>query len=76
MYHARKGIQLSKMSLKYKGFRRPVGFRAAGDNYAVVLDSEKGSIFDVRNNAFVRSVMTWTGQATADGKFGLSAPSG
>ena len=76
VYHARKGIQLSKMPLKYKGFRRPVGFRAAGDNYAVVLDSEKGSLFDVRNNAFIRSVMTWTGQATTDGRFGLSAPPG
>ena len=64
------------MSLKYKNFRRPVGFRAVGDNYAVVLDSEKGNLFDVRNNSFIRSVTAWTGQATADGKFGLSAPPG
>lgn len=74
VYHARKGLLLHKIPLKYSNYRRPTGFVALSDSHAVVLDAEKGNIFDVRNRLFLRSVLRWTGQATLDAKHGLSAP--
>ena len=37
-----------------------MGFRAVGDNYAVVLDSEKGNMFDIRCDTLVSDAVSVT----------------
>ena len=45
---------LKTYRFRYKGYRRPIDFRDIGESYAVVLDSEKGNIFDVRFHYYER----------------------
>eukprot|EP00095_Tigriopus_kingsejongensis_P002553 maker-scaffold309_size213625-snap-gene-0.21 protein:Tk02553 transcript:maker-scaffold309_size213625-snap-gene-0.21-mRNA-1 annotation:"glutamate ionotropic kainate 1" len=48
VYHARKGLLLHKVSLKYQGFRRPTTFVSIGLHLVVIVDPEKGNLIDLR----------------------------
>ncbi|XP_063218680.1 NACHT and WD repeat domain-containing protein 2 [Bacillus rossius redtenbacheri] len=44
-------------------------------NLLALIDSDKGSILDVRSKRIVRMIPKWCGRCTKDGKYGLYAPS-
>lgn len=66
-------VPVADLAHRQQGLRQPQGFCAVSECHVVIVDGEKGSIFDVRNKLLVRSVKAWTGEVTADGRFGLSA---
>jgi hypothetical protein len=43
-------------------------------HYIVLVDAEKGSIINVKEKKFVRSIPKWNGRSTRDDKFGIFAP--
>jgi hypothetical protein len=41
----------------------------------VAIDSDKGTILDIRKKHVVRTIPKWSGGCTKDGRYGLYAPS-
>ncbi len=75
VYHAKRGVFLHRVLLKYHQFKRPLKFMPFRDNCVVIVDSEKGNIVDLRNKCFIRSIRHWTGQSIGEeSRYGLSAP--
>ncbi|KAJ8886767.1 hypothetical protein PR048_012979 [Dryococelus australis] len=44
-------------------------------NLLALIDSDKGSVLDIRSKRIVRTIPKWGGRCTRDGKYGLYAPS-
>ena len=75
--HSNKsGKLLHKILVKYDGFKEVNNMVVLPEKAGTValIDAEKGSIMDVVNKKFVKSIMGWGGNHTKDGKYGLCAP--
>ena len=40
-----------------------------------VQENEKTNLYDVKNKRWIKTLQSWTGVTTKDGRWGLSAPS-
>ena len=38
-------------------------------------ENEKTNLYDVKNKRWIKTIQSWTGVTTKDGRWGLSAPS-
>ncbi|XP_059080387.1 NACHT and WD repeat domain-containing protein 2-like [Tigriopus californicus] len=73
VHHAKKGLLLHKIQLKYPNLRRPLSFIPSGFHQAIIIDPDKGKLVDIRNKSIQRSCKGWTGQGVDQNRFGLSA---
>lgn len=65
-----------KISLKQSGIKDCSGLIAMPHkgHLVAVMTPDKGSIFDIKNKKYLRSIPKWGGMVTKDGKYGLYAP--
>ena len=40
-----------------------------------LLENEKANLYDVKNKRWIKTIQSWNGVTTKDGRWGLSAPS-
>ena len=76
IYSSKTGQLVATMVVKYTGFKEVLKIVALPDKPGVValIDAEKGNLIDVVNRKFLRSISSWDGSYTKDGRFGLHAP--
>ena len=77
VYNATNGTFISKVLLKGCAIKEiitlvPMPHKAT---QVAVINSEKGSIMDIKTKKHVRSIPKWGGSITKDGKYGIYAPS-
>lgn len=77
VFHAETGDFLHKIPVKYPNFKEVSQIVALPDKpgHVALIDVDKGNIVDVKNKRFVRSIASWGGKCTKDGRYGLYAPS-
>lgn len=77
IYLAADGSQLHNVKLQFPNyvpdFTSMVPMHK-NPHYIAIIDAEKGSLINVKDKKFVRSIPKWNGRATKDDKFGLYAP--
>ncbi|KAI8121835.1 NACHT and WD repeat domain-containing protein 2 [Lucilia cuprina] len=77
VYSATNGTFISKVLLKSCSIKEvvslvPMPHKAS---QVAVINSEKGSIMDIKTKKHIRSIPKWGGNITKDGKYGIYAPS-
>ncbi|KAF5280182.1 hypothetical protein FQR65_LT15045 [Abscondita terminalis] len=76
IHSAKTGALVHRITLRQCGIK-DVNMLVAMPHKAhlvAVITNDKGSILDIRNKKHIRTIPKWGGSCTADGKFGLYAP--
>ncbi|XP_023701873.1 NACHT and WD repeat domain-containing protein 2 isoform X2 [Cryptotermes secundus] len=77
VFNARNGSLVNKIPLKQsatKDISMLIAMRHKA-HLVAAIDSDKGTILDIRKKNIVRTVPKWSGGCTKDGRYGLYAPS-
>ena len=77
MYHSESGELCHKIPLKPETNVKDVTnmVRVTERPYCVaLLEGDRASLYDVKNKRWTRTLASWTGVTTRDGRWGLSAP--
>lgn len=77
VYSATNGNFISKVLLKCCSIKEVISLvpMPHKSSQVAVINSEKGSIMDIKTKKHVRSIPKWGGSITKDGKYGIYAPS-
>ena len=76
VFSCQDGATVNKILLKYTGFKELTKMVALPEKLGLVglIDGEKGTIMDVMNRKVIKTIPSWDGSYTTEGRFGLSAP--
>ena len=77
VYHSESGELCHKIPLKPETNVKDVTnmVRVTERPYCVaLLEGDRASLYDVKNKRWTRTLASWTGVTTRDGRWGLSAP--
>ena len=76
VFSGQDGSLDSKILLKYNGFKDLTKMVALPlkPGWVGLIDGEKGTIMDIINKKVIKTIPSWDGSYTSDGKFGLYAP--
>ena len=78
VYHSQSGEMCQRIPLKPETSVKDVTNLVAVTErpYIVaLLENEKTNLYDVKNKRWIKTIHSWTGVTTKDGRWGLSAPS-
>ena len=78
VYHSQSGEMCQRIALKPETSVKDVTNLVAVTErpYIVaLLENEKTNLYDVKNKRWIKTIQSWTGVTTKDGRWGLSAPS-
>lgn len=77
VFNAELGTHVHNIKLQYTDYNSVFNIVAlhSNPNHIALIDSEKGSLINIRDKKFIRSVAKWNGKSTKDGKYGLYSPS-
>ncbi|CAH1788936.1 unnamed protein product [Owenia fusiformis] len=73
LFHAKTGTHMNNLPVKNTEFNFMVAM-PHDPNQIAIIDNEKGCIYDLKKKSITRQIQRWNGQCTANGKYGLYAP--